>query len=291
MTSQTANGETSFRRHGRGHSYKIDGQKVTGVTTIIREGTPAPALMKWYADTVADCVLDEWDRLATMAPSDRRKYLVKAPDRARDTAGVQGTAVHKLAEPLSHGEEVEVPDALKGHVDSCRDWLDDWQVEPLLTEVPVFSRMWMYGGQADALCNVNRPEGAPRSQVLDADDRWRVLIDYKTKKGGPFGSDAFQLAGYRWAEFRLEPVEGGGYREVPWAWKDGNERTAEPIPLCDECWVVWLRSDGYSVIPMATTRRVHKQFLYAKMIMEAMVDCRDYRLDALTPPRRAEVTA
>jgi hypothetical protein len=266
---------------------------VTGVTTIIRDGTPAPGLMKWYGETVADCAIDEWDRLAAMPPSERRKYLIKAPDRARDTAGVQGTKVHKLADPLSHGEVVEVPAALRGHVDACRDWLDDWQVEPVLTEFHVFSRMWMYGGSPDLLADVNRPEGAPRSRVLNSDTRWRVLVDYKTKKGGPFGSDAFQLAAYRWAEFRLNEDPGAPpeQREIPWAWVNGNERDATPLPLCDECWVVWVRSDGYSVIPMETSRRVHKQFLYAKMIMEAMVDCRDYRLDALTPPRRAEVTA
>jgi len=315
MTSQrtTAAGEypTSFRRHGAGHSYKIDGVKVLGATTIISAGTPSKGLNKWMCDTVAGCAIDEWDALAAMPPSERMKYLAKAPDRARDEAGIRGTKVHKLAEPLSHGDQVEVPEPLTGYVEACVGFLDDWHAHPLFTETHVFSRKWMYGGSPDALFDVDRPDGAPPSVVPGlGEDRWRVLIDWKTKKSGPFGTDAYQLAAYRWAEFRLElgeghfdgcPLcEGNGDQphtahEIPWAWAPsgdpgGNDLTGA-LPLADECWIVWLRSDSYQVVPMETNRRVHKQFLYIKMVAEAMDDCRDYRMAALTPPRRAAVTA
>lgn len=284
--SQTDTYETAMRNHGRGHSYKIDGIKVPGATTILKAGLPSNGLIKWTGESVADCAIDEWDRLAAMPPSERRKYMIKAPDRLRDTAGIQGTKVHKIAEPLAHGEQVEVPEPLAGHVESCVRFLDDWHVEPILTEFPVFSRRWMYAGCPDALVDVTRPEGAPRSQVLDSDDRWRVLIDWKTKKGGPFGTDAFQLAAYRWAEFRKDAADPE--REIPWAWAKGDEHSGETLPLADECWIIWIRNDDYSVIPMETGPRVFKQFLYAKMIMEAWDDARDYRLDALTAPRRAD---
>lgn len=300
MTSQTSqrtttasdgDRQTAFRRHGRGHSYKIDGTKVPGATTIISKGTPSSGLNKWMCETVAGSAIDEWDRLATMPPSERLKYLAKAPDRARDEAGIQGTKVHRLAEPLAHGETVEVPEPLAGYVEQCVDFLDSWHVHPVRSEFHVFSRAWMYGGSPDLLADVDRPEGAPRSTVLDSDDRWRVLIDWKTKRSGPFGTDAFQLAAYRWAEFVLDPDDPAG-PEVPWAWVGGTERGGVELPLADECWIVWLRSDSHQVVPMETGRRAFKQFLYIKMVMEAMDDCRDYRLDALTPPRRAaEVTA
>lgn len=36
------------RNHGRNHSYTVDGQKVPGVTTIIGNGLPKPALVAWW---------------------------------------------------------------------------------------------------------------------------------------------------------------------------------------------------------------------------------------------------
>jgi hypothetical protein len=275
--------ETGMRNHGRGHSYKIDGVKVPGVTTIMSKGLPSTGLVKWAAECAADCAMDEWDKLTAMTPSERRKYLAKAPDRVRDAGGVQGTAVHKLAEAASHGVAVEVPETLTGYTEAAIAFLDDWHAQPVMSEFPVFSRKWMYAGCPDLLADVDRPEGAPPSAVLPEPDRWRVLIDWKTKKSPPFGTDALQLAGYRWAEFTLD----GDGNEVPWAWAEGTESSGRALANVDECWIVWLRPDSYAVHPMETKHRVHKFLLYAKMITDLMDEARDWRLDAVPAPRRA----
>src|SRR5262245_57560215 len=250
-TPVSPNGETSYRRHGRGHSYKIDGIKVPGATTIIRNGTPSGGLMKWYAEQVAGCAIAEWDRLAAMAPSERFKYLADAPNRVKTEAGLLGTQLHALAEKLAHGEQVEVPAGERGHVDACVAFLDEWNAQPIRTECHVFSRRWQYGGSPDGLFDVDRPRGAQPSCIPEpaGTDRWRGLLDWKRKAKGPWGSDAFQLAAYRWAEFRQD-VAGG--EEIPWAWAGGNERTGQQIPLCDDAWIVWLRGDSYQVVPMET---------------------------------------
>jgi hypothetical protein len=46
---------------GRGHSYLLDGQKVDGVTTVIGNGIPKPALINWAAGTIASYVGERLD--------------------------------------------------------------------------------------------------------------------------------------------------------------------------------------------------------------------------------------
>jgi hypothetical protein len=273
---------STSRRHGQGHTYKIDGNRVPGVTTLLKKVESGQGLIKWAAETAADCVVDEWDLLAEMKPSERRKYVAEARNRLLSKASARGTDVHSLAERISHGEEVTPPEELIGHVDSCIAFLDEWHAQPVLTEFPVFSRKWGYGGTPDALMDVDRPEGAAKSMVLDDADRWRVLIDWKTKQSGPWGTDALQLTGYKWAEYTTD-ADGN---EVPWGWSEGRYDNGKPLAVCDETWIVWLRADGYDVHPMDTSERVYKAFLWAVALAKRLDESREWRLDAISAPRR-----
>lgn len=62
------------RNYGRGHGYKIDGNKVPGVTTVLG-AMPKPALVKWAADTTAAAAVDRWDELAELPPTSRLREL------------------------------------------------------------------------------------------------------------------------------------------------------------------------------------------------------------------------
>lgn len=251
-------GFTGRKNHGRGHSYWIDGVKVPGVTTILNQGLPKPALVNWAARTAAELAVDQWDALAQLPPSERLKRISKAHDAARTTAAVRGTRVHALAEPLSRGEEVAVPEALAGRVESCVKFLDDFGVEILMTEAPVLSRKWGYGGTFDLGTRLHALGGTV----------W--LLDYKTSGSGVYGDTAYQLAAYRYGDFTLD-AEG---REIP-------------LPEFDEAGVVWLRDDGYDLYPFHADRGVFRQFLYIQQCARAAEDCRDYRGDALLPPAGA----
>ena len=112
---------TGFRRrnHGSGHSYYLGDRKLDGVTTILSKGLPKH-LTKWAAEAAAGYVVDNWDDLVTVTPSARFKLISKAPNAARDAAAVRGTKVHALADKLTHGQEVAVPDDLAGHVERVR---------------------------------------------------------------------------------------------------------------------------------------------------------------------------
>jgi hypothetical protein len=242
--------ETKRRNHGRGHSYILDGNKVPGVTTLISGGFPKSGLINWAAGTVAAKAVDEWDDLALLPVSERLRTLEKAHNAVRDSAALRGTRVHTLAHKLVHGEQVEVPEELAGHVNACVKFLDEWEAEEIFAERPVFSREHQYGGSPDLVARLR--------------DGQTWLLDWKTNRKGPYGDMAFQLAGYRFAEFYLD--------------EDGLE---QPMPEIDEAGVVWLRADGYDLFPFEAGRSVFRQFLYIAEVARAAEDCRDYKGDPL----------
>lgn len=245
--------KTGRRNHGKGHSYLLDGEKVPSVTAILK-GIPKPALTTWAAKAAASYAIDNWDELASLPMSTRFEQIKRAPWSQRDAAAARGTQVHDLAERLTRGEEVEVPDHIAGHVDACVQFLDDYDVQPLVTEQPVFSRKHKYAGTPDLFAIAG---GAPR------------LVDYKTAQSGIWGETAIQCALYRYAEF--------------WIDDEGSE---QPIPEVDGCWGVWIRADGYDVYPLTAGPAQFRQALYAAQVCTLLDELRDLVGPALTPPRR-----
>jgi hypothetical protein len=211
---------TGVRRidRGRGHSYQIDGRKADGVTTLIGDGMPKPALVGWAANTTAAYAVDHWDELADVPLSKRLDTLKRARYLDLDTASKRGTEVHKLAEKLSHGEEIDVPDELAGHVESAVKFLDDWRPEVVMTEAVVASRKWGYAGTFDLLMKL--PDGRT------------VLADYKTSRSGIWGETALQLGAYANADVYLDA--------------DGVEHPITDLGI-DAGMAVWIRADGYDV--------------------------------------------
>jgi hypothetical protein len=225
---------------GRGHWYKIDGTKADGVTTLIGNGLPKPALTRWAAKSVAEHVADNLDAVAGMAPMGRDAIvdaLKGVPWASARRAAVKGTEVHALAEKLSHGELVEVPEHLEGHVESCVAFLDDWQIRPVRTETVVGHRRWRYCGSFDGVWSL--PDGR------------RVIGDYKTSGSGVYPEVALQMAAYRHAEVYLD--------------ENNREKPIADLGITDGV-VVWLRSDGYDVYPVDTSEPVFKDFLHVAWV-------------------------
>lgn len=278
-----AAGKTRIINRGRGHSYELDGTKVPGVTTIIGDGIPKPALVGWAAGSVGDFVADRLkvvdghiladdvvdDLVEIGAKRDRpiprwqdtgKLPRVKLADgfkglpyADRDAAGNRGTEVHKLAQQLAEGEEVTPPPELLGHVDSYLKFRDDWLPANELLELVVINRSRRYMGRLDLICDL---EAAP--------DLGTCLIDVKTNRSGPFGEVALQLAAYRYAETFLDD--------------DGAE---QPMPEIDTCAALWVRADGYDLYPYDCGPDQFRAFLYAQQVAAWCSTSRELRGEAL----------
>jgi hypothetical protein len=265
---------------GRGHYYKLDGDKVDGVTSILGDGWPKPALVYWAANTVSEYVADrlaydedtdQWNPaqlladLEAKAQRDRRKWrpgsriaivenLKRVQWDERDAAANKGTTVHKFAERLARGEEVDVPEPLVGHVDSYLRFREEWEPTDELLELVVVNRRHRYMGTLDLICRIG--------------GMW-WLIDIKTNRSGIFPETAYQLTAYRHAETYIDG--------------DGVEQPMIPV---DRVAALWLRADGYDLIPVQADERAFRRFLYIQQVAIAQKD--DTVLgEALAPPVRS----
>ena len=244
---------------GRGHSYYIDGVKADGVTTLIGDGLPKPALINWAANTTAGYAIDNWAELSDLPVSERLEKLKKARWQQLDEAGRRGTEVHRLAEELAHGREVAVPDEIAGHVESAVRFLDEWKVETIRTETVVANPKWGYCGTFDLVGRL--PDGRV------------VLFDWKTSRSGIFGEAALQLAAYRHAEI----------------YRDGlTDHPMSELGITDTM-AVWVRADDYDVYPLDTSEDTFKLFQHIAWVARKGKGLRD--LVGSAAERPTEVTA
>ncbi len=275
---------TRIQKSGRGHSYYLDGEYCKGVTSILSDGIPKNGLIGWASSTVSDFVVNRLavtknaegktrivadelvaDLLAwnatrekptrvsasdTLPRSALGEILGNVRYRDLDEASNRGTEVHKLAERLAHGEEVEIPEALAGHVRSYLAFLDEWKPYDAIVEAVVVNRRWRYMGRTDLIATV---DNLPDWLVDRIGKTTGVgLFDVKTSRSGIFAEVALQLEAYRRAETYLA------------------DREEIPMPAIDFIAAIHVRADGYDVyaFDVETERRptTFDIFLYAKQV-------------------------
>jgi hypothetical protein len=200
--------------------------RVSGVTAQLGGGIPKPNLIYWAGKTVAEYVRDnpaEIELLRTRDDLDMVAELAKVPNQVRDAAGVRGTAVHDLAEKILHGQAVDVPDELAPYVDGYLRLIDDWDIQPILTETSVANRKDWYAGRLDSIATIGALGGAP------------VLLDWKTSKG-VYGETGLQCAAYAKAEFWVT---------------DEDPNTEHPMPEIQRTMVCHITPDGSFLYDLA----------------------------------------
>lgn len=220
------------------HRYRLDGQPVPGVTTIIKDTLDKPAIPKWAAKTVASYVAENPDAvetLRTLGETAMVKALADVPWKRRDDAGQRGTTIHDIAERLLLDEEVDVPDELVPAAENLLAFFDAWKVEPILLETAVASREHWYAGTFDLIADVTRPDNG---------ERVRAILDYKSGRA-IYPEAAWQLAAYAGAEFHARGA-------------DGEEH---PVPEVSAAFGVHVRTDGYDVHELAHGPAVFDEFL------------------------------
>ncbi len=226
------------RNYGRGHGYKVDGEKVAGVTTVLNV-IDKPALRNWYAEQAAKRAVDEWDELALLPVSQR---LERIRYGARDTtaaAALRGTQIHALGDKLARGEEVDVPDEHRGPVEAYARWLDLWEVETIASETPLCSTKYGFAGTADLWGRVGKLDNAV------------CLLDVKTGKG-IYDEVGLQLAAYRYTDL-MQPEPG----------------VEIATPEVQGVFVAHVLPDDVRMVPVTADESVFRDFLYILQVHKA----------------------
>lgn len=277
---------TRIQKAGSGHSYYLDGEWCPGVTTVLSNGIPKGGLIGWASKIPADVVanaltvakdsqgntrivaddliaeLREWQsgrKGKDVVPWGDHTPLPRAAVadaiaslrfRDLDKASNRGTEVHKIAEKIARGEEVEIPEEIAGHVASYCKFLDEWQPRDALLERVIINRQWRYMGKLDMIATV---DNLPSWLAERLGKTTGVgLFDIKTSRSGIFAEVALQLEAYRRGETMLE-----GAGEVP-------------MPAVDFVAAIHVRADGYDVysfdIVTETRPTTFDIFLYAKQV-------------------------
>jgi hypothetical protein len=249
---------------GRGHTYRIDGQRVPSVTGVLRM-LDSPALIGWAARMSAGYAIDHWEQLSDKLISERYRLIEDARFESNRGARERGKRVHSMAERLGISGEVDVPDELRGQVESVARFLDHWEMRTILAEVACASTEHMYAGTLDT--------------VLECPKLGTVMIDWKVGGKGPYQDNALQLAGYRNTNIRLERVEQVGPR--------GGHKLIDvehPMIKVDACFVAKVLADDVELYPVRTDTRERDTFLYLREIWEWHQAATDHRSDNYDPP-------
>lgn len=283
-------GGTKRIDRGNTHSYLLSGRKVAGVTSILGNGVPKPALVGWAARTIAEFVGERLE-LDPDTGAARADELIRALQKVdgenryhkfpkdgsisrlaivevlkglhwndRDRQARRGTEVHGYAQQIIEGDTIDVPEDLVGHVDSYLRFLDDFDVQPVLVEFVIGNRTHSYMGTGDL--------------IADLCDGLRWLLDIKTGRSGIYPETALQLSAYRNAEFYL----------------DGEGREHPMVPV-ERVGAVWVRADGYDLIPLDAGPATYKVFRHVQQVARWQTETGDSAvMPALQPPAKETTT-
>ncbi len=234
MTTRTRKKGLTFTAGN--HQYRLDGQHVPGVTTIIGVLDKSNVLTKWAAGQVAEYVAENPDAVETLRTLGTKAMVAALKDipwKKRDDAAARGTTLHSYAEALLRGDEVDVDDELVPVVENAMAFLDDWQIEPVVIEAAVGSREHWYAGTLDLIARYRRPDtGAEGIAIFDWKSGKRI-----------YPEAAWQLNAYACAEFH------------------GLAGDENPVPATDAAFGVHIRADGYDVVPCAFGPDIYEEFL------------------------------
>lgn len=217
------------------HTYRLDGQWVPGVTGVLG-CLDKPAIPKWAAAQVAEYVADNTDAVETLRTLGRGAMvnaLKEVPWQKRDTSANRGIDLHDALEHLLRDEDVDVDDEYVPVVEHGLQFLEDWAIDPILTEAFVGSREHRYAGKADLFARYRRP---------DTGHAGVGVFDWKSGRA-LYPEFAWQLNAYAFAEFH-----GLGGDEAP-------------LPECDAAFGVHIRPDGYDVAPLKFGPDIFAEFL------------------------------
>lgn len=242
------------RTTSRGRIYTRRGRNYWSVTTIIKNGLPAPALKEWGMTEVAKFAVANHAQIAAMLHSVRLAkasdglYIVSDPDavaaavswvrgapyRESSRKADLGSAVHGLIESHILGvPPPEIAEELRPRMARFAEWEAEFKPDYIAAETTVFSDRESYAGTADIFARVSG-----RTLILDA------------KSGKDVYPDAgLQIAAYAHADF-VGLTDG----------------TDAPLPVFDGGAVLHLTDEAWAFVPVRIDDDIFRAFLFVREV-------------------------
>ena len=211
-----------------------------GNTSIVKlQDTLIPgSLTTWAANLAVDAILEKGPWTAEEWPTKSREVALARVNRAQRI----GSEVHDQVATILTGGHADPTQETAPYLYAYTAFLAAERPEYLAVEQRVIHSRAMYGGTLDFIARMPR---FPRQIVLG---------DIKT--GKPKESHRLQLAGYMAAEGFGGSIDG--YHRY-W-WDDGEP--LRPIPRITRCVLLYLRPEGYELVPVDVTAADRRHFLY-----------------------------
>lgn len=178
------------------------GDKLPSVTSVMN-ALAKPALKFWAAKKTAEAAVEEFGTLAQMVGNGNTEgaidYLKRAPQRSSGPTAKLGSEVHDLCDRIAKGEDLKrVHPDHEPFVRNFNQWIKDFEVGFLESEITVWSDTHGYAGTLDAICMI---------------DGEAVICDWKTGASGVWADVALQLNAYANADCILDG--DGTRRDLP----------------------------------------------------------------------------
>lgn len=219
------------------------GTEQPGVSAIV-DMMPKSALVPWAARLAAEYVVGNMDEVSDMlAEKDGEKkaidWIKGASSRYSGKASREGTAVHhwteEVARAVMNGTKPKadrMPSGMLPYLKQYVRFLKEFDVEPLMLENVVWDDKVGYAGRLDMVCR------------LRTIDNSAVIVDTKSGASGVWESVALQQTAYRYAQ----------------TWWNEETDTMEPMPEITRTYALWLRPEGFALIPVQSTEMEWAQF-------------------------------
>ncbi len=231
---------TDKQRWYRNNDTKVE---VPGVSSIV-DMMPKGALTPWAARLAAEYAIGNQKEVSELlSEKDGEKRAIEkiknASSRYADKAAKEGTAVHHYAETVARAvknntkpKADDMPLGIMPYLKNYVRFLREFDVEPVMLENVVWNEEIGYAGRIDMAC---------RLRTISND---LVIVDTKSGASGVWESVSLQQTAYRYAE----------------SWWDEEEDVLKPMPEIAGAYALWLRPEGFALIPVETTQIELAQF-------------------------------
>lgn len=238
----------------KGRVYKIDGDRVPSVTTILN--ALPKNLAQWASDAAANYAVENWQQLAEEPLTKRIDKIRYAHRDTLSKAALRGQDIHDYGDRLVRGETVDIPPEYVGPAQAWARHIDRWQIEPLATEAAIANLTHRFAGRGDLWGTIGVRDGA------------RAYIDLKTGKS-LYESVVLQGTGYDMAEI----------------WQPDGPSSEQPYEPVDLIYVAHILPDDVRMVPVRGAGglarpgiREQRQFLYVKQTWH-WLDAHGYKGD------------